>query len=158
VQDSLEGFRVAQKCAGGWRGGGVGSEGGGLGALSLVSGGAGGGGGAWGGGDWHLKNPTGMRQAAGCAKNGSFRKRKLPTDLDKRTIDRVIDSARRNGARRGKYAERAEGGCVVMLIEPEAPPTTREGHCDAGAQAAMTIDVRASKSCPLRRLARIPYR
>ena len=70
----------------------------------------------------------------------SFRKRNLPT-ISTKTIDRVIDSARRNGALAGKVCGAGGGGCVVLLIEPEARPRLEKAIVDAGAQALpMTID------------------
>ena len=70
----------------------------------------------------------------------SFRKRNLPT-ISTKTIDRVIDSARRNGALAGKVCGAGGGGCVVLLIEPEARPRVEKAIVDAGAQALpMTID------------------
>src|SRR5882762_3335002 len=49
----------------------------------------------------------------------SFRKRNLPT-ISTKTIDRVIDNARRNGALAGKVCGAGGGGCVVLLVEPDA--------------------------------------
>src|ERR1700746_3834691 len=49
----------------------------------------------------------------------SFRKRNLPT-ISTKTIDRVIESARRNGAFAGKVCGAGGGGCVVLLMETEA--------------------------------------
>src|SRR5260370_1225511 len=49
----------------------------------------------------------------------SFRKRNLPT-ISTKTIDRVIENARRNGALAGKVCGAGGGGCVVLLIEPHA--------------------------------------
>jgi D-glycero-alpha-D-manno-heptose-7-phosphate kinase len=48
-----------------------------------------------------------------------FRKRNLPT-ISTRTIDRIIDSARRKGALAGKVCGAGGGGCLILLIEPEA--------------------------------------
>src|SRR2546430_4249448 len=45
----------------------------------------------------------------------SFRKRNLPT-ISTKTIDRIIDGARRKGALSGKVCGAGGGGCVVMLI------------------------------------------
>src|SRR5256886_9845570 len=70
----------------------------------------------------------------------SFRKRNLPT-ISTRTIDRVIESARRNGALGGKVCGAGGGGCVVLLIEPEARQRGEKAIVEAGAQALpMTID------------------
>src|SRR5215469_4578112 len=49
----------------------------------------------------------------------NFRKRNLPT-ISTRSIDRIIESARRKGALSGKVCGAGGGGCVVMLIEPDA--------------------------------------
>src|SRR6516162_738518 len=49
----------------------------------------------------------------------AFRRRNLPT-ISTKTIDRVIESARRNGALAGKVCGAGGGGCVVLLIEPGA--------------------------------------
>jgi D-glycero-alpha-D-manno-heptose-7-phosphate kinase len=49
----------------------------------------------------------------------SFRKSNLPT-ISTKTIDGVIESARRNGALAGKVCGAGGGGCVVLLIEPDA--------------------------------------
>lgn len=51
-----------------------------------------------------------------------FRKKNLPT-ISTRTIDRIISEARKKGALSGKVCGAGGGGCVVLLIEPEA----REG-------------------------------
>jgi len=48
-----------------------------------------------------------------------FRKRNLP-NISTKTIDRVIENARRNGALAGKVCGAGGGGCVVLLIEPDA--------------------------------------
>jgi D-glycero-alpha-D-manno-heptose-7-phosphate kinase len=49
----------------------------------------------------------------------SFRRRNLPT-ISTPVIDRIIESARRNGAVAGKVCGAGGGGCVTLLIEPEA--------------------------------------
>ena len=49
----------------------------------------------------------------------SFRKSNLPT-ISTKTIDRVIERARKNGALAGKVCGAGGGGCVVLLIEPDA--------------------------------------
>src|SRR4029077_3291337 len=70
----------------------------------------------------------------------SFRKRNLPT-ISTKTIDRVIDNARRNGALAGKVCGAGGGGCVVLLIEPDARKRVQESIHDAGAEVLpMTID------------------
>jgi D-glycero-alpha-D-manno-heptose-7-phosphate kinase len=70
----------------------------------------------------------------------SFRKRNLPT-ISTKTIDRVIDNTRRNGAVGGKVCGAGGGGCVVLLIEPEARKRVEKAIADAGAEVLpMTID------------------
>jgi D-glycero-alpha-D-manno-heptose-7-phosphate kinase len=63
----------------------------------------------------------------------SFRKRNLPT-ISTKTIDRVIDGARRNGALAGKVCGAGGGGCVVLLIEPEARGRVERAIGEAGAK------------------------
>jgi D-glycero-alpha-D-manno-heptose-7-phosphate kinase len=48
-----------------------------------------------------------------------FRRKNLPT-ISTRTIDAIIAGARKNGAMAGKVCGAGGGGCVVLLIEPEA--------------------------------------
>jgi D-glycero-alpha-D-manno-heptose-7-phosphate kinase len=48
----------------------------------------------------------------------TFRKKSLPT-ISTKTIDRIIDSARRKGALAGKVCGAGGGGCLILLIEPE---------------------------------------
>ena len=70
----------------------------------------------------------------------SFRKRNLPT-ISTKTIDRVIDNARRNGALAGKVCGAGGGGCVVLLIEPDARERVEKAIREAGAEVLpMTID------------------
>jgi D-glycero-alpha-D-manno-heptose-7-phosphate kinase len=70
----------------------------------------------------------------------SFRKRNLPT-ISTKTIDRVIDNARRNGALAGKVCGAGGGGCVVLLIEPGARERVEKTIRDAGGEVLpMTID------------------
>src|SRR5947208_13226161 len=70
----------------------------------------------------------------------SFRKRNLPT-ISTKTIDRVIDNARRNGALAGKVCGAGGGGCVVLLIEPAARDRVENAIREAGAKVLpMTID------------------
>src|SRR5881397_2133815 len=70
----------------------------------------------------------------------SFRKRNLPT-ISTKTIDRVIDNARRNGALAGKVCGAGGGGCVVLLIEPDARDRVENTIREAGAEVLpMTID------------------
>lgn len=49
----------------------------------------------------------------------SARKKNLPT-ISTATIDRIIDGARRKGATAGKVCGAGGGGCVALLIEPDA--------------------------------------
>src|ERR1700758_2433908 len=48
-----------------------------------------------------------------------FRKKSLPT-ISTKTIDRIIEGGRKKGALSGKVCGAGGGGCVVMLIEPDA--------------------------------------
>jgi D-glycero-alpha-D-manno-heptose-7-phosphate kinase len=49
----------------------------------------------------------------------TFRRRNLPT-ISTKTIDGIIRAARRNGALAGKVCGAGGGGCLVLLIEPQA--------------------------------------
>ena len=70
----------------------------------------------------------------------SFRKRNLPT-ISTKTIDRVIENARRNGALAGKVCGAGGGGCVVLLVEPHARERVEQSIREAGAQVLpMSID------------------
>jgi D-glycero-alpha-D-manno-heptose-7-phosphate kinase len=70
----------------------------------------------------------------------SFRKRNLPT-ISTKTIDRVIENARRNGALAGKVCGAGGGGCVVLLVEPDARGRVENSIREAGAEVLpMTID------------------
>ena len=70
----------------------------------------------------------------------SFRKRNLPT-ISTKTIDRVIENARRNGALAGKVCGAGGGGCVVLLIEPDDRERVERAITEAGgAVLSMTID------------------
>jgi D-glycero-alpha-D-manno-heptose-7-phosphate kinase len=70
----------------------------------------------------------------------SFRKRNLPT-ISTKTIDRVIDGARRNGALAGKVCGAGGGGCVVLLIEPDARTRVESAIIEAGGEVLpVTID------------------
>lgn len=69
-----------------------------------------------------------------------FRKRNLPT-ISTKTIDRIIDGARRNGALSGKVCGAGGGGCVVLLIEPDSRQRVEEAVAKAGGQLLqMRID------------------
>jgi D-glycero-alpha-D-manno-heptose-7-phosphate kinase len=64
----------------------------------------------------------------------------LPT-ISTKTIDRVIDSARRNGALAGKVCGAGGGGCVVLLVEPDARDRVERAIREAGASVLpMSID------------------
>src|SRR5271154_3521197 len=83
--------------------------------------------------DWHEAGRL-MRE------EWSFRKRNLPT-ISTKTIDRVIDGARRNGALAGKVCGAGGGGCVVMLIEPDARRRVEAAIVEAGGEVLpVTID------------------
>ena len=70
----------------------------------------------------------------------SFRKRNLPT-ISTKTIDRVIENARRNGALAGKVCGAGGGGCVVLLIDPDARERAEKAIEEAGARVLpVTID------------------
>jgi D-glycero-alpha-D-manno-heptose-7-phosphate kinase len=69
-----------------------------------------------------------------------FRRRNLPT-ISTRTIDRIIESARRNGALAGKVCGAGGGGCLVLLIEPDARARVEKAVESAGGQLLpMLID------------------
>src|SRR5882757_2183730 len=69
-----------------------------------------------------------------------FRKKSLPT-ISTKTIDRIIDGARKKGALSGKVCGAGGGGCVVMLIEPGARGPVEKAVEDAGGQILpMKID------------------
>jgi D-glycero-alpha-D-manno-heptose-7-phosphate kinase len=63
----------------------------------------------------------------------SFRKRNLPT-ISTRMIDRAIAGARRNGALAGKVCGAGGGGCVVLLIDPDARERVERAIGEAGAE------------------------
>jgi len=53
----------------------------------------------------------------------------------------VIEGARRNGALAGKVCGAGGGGCVVLLIEPDARERVEKAIIEAGAQVLpMRID------------------
>lgn len=83
--------------------------------------------------DWHEAGRL-MRE------EWSFRRRNLPTISTPR-IDRVVEGARRNGALAGKVCGAGGGGCVVLLIEPDARSSVESAITDAGAEVLpVTID------------------
>jgi D-glycero-alpha-D-manno-heptose-7-phosphate kinase len=67
----------------------------------------------------------------------SFRKSNLPT-ISTKTIDRVIESTRRNGALAGKVCGAGGGGCVVLLIEPDARERVEDALKEAGVSILQT--------------------
>src|ERR1700685_3717555 len=70
----------------------------------------------------------------------TFRKRNLPT-ISTKTIDRIVESARRKGALAGKVCGAGGGGCVVLLIDPEARERVEAAIADVGGQLLpMKID------------------
>ena len=70
----------------------------------------------------------------------NFRKRNLPT-ISTKTIDRIIEGARKKGALSGKVCGAGGGGCVVLLIEPDARPSVEQAVAKAGGQLLpMKID------------------
>jgi D-glycero-alpha-D-manno-heptose-7-phosphate kinase len=83
--------------------------------------------------DWHEAGRL-MRE------EWSFRRRNLPT-ISTKKIDRVIEGARQNGALAGKVCGAGGGGCVVLLIEPDARKSVEAAIVDAGAEVLpVTID------------------
>ncbi len=62
-----------------------------------------------------------------------FRKRNLPT-ISTKLVDRVIDDSRRKGALAGKVCGAGGGGCVVLLIEPDARAKVETAIRAAGAE------------------------
>src|SRR5215510_7890728 len=67
----------------------------------------------------------------------SFRKRNLPT-ISTKTIDRIIESSRKQGALSGKVCGAGGGGCVVLLIEPDARERVEKAIAEAGAEVLHT--------------------
>src|SRR5580693_9522817 len=62
-----------------------------------------------------------------------FRKKNFPT-ISTKTIDRIIENSRRKGALAGKVCGAGGGGCVVLLIEPDARERVERSIRDAGAE------------------------
>jgi D-glycero-alpha-D-manno-heptose-7-phosphate kinase len=60
-----------------------------------------------------------------------FRRKNLPT-ISTKTIDRIIDASRRKGALAGKVCGAGGGGCVVLLIEPDARQRVEKAVVEAG--------------------------
>jgi len=70
----------------------------------------------------------------------TFRRRNLPT-ISTKTIDRIIENSRRKGALAGKVCGAGGGGCVVLLIEPEARGRVETAVLEAGGELLpMVID------------------
>src|ERR1700730_18637923 len=70
----------------------------------------------------------------------SFRKKNLPT-ISTKTIDRIVEGARRKGALAGKVCGAGGGGCVVLLIEPDARERVEAAVAAAGGEVLpMKID------------------
>ena len=70
----------------------------------------------------------------------TFRRRNLPT-ISTRTIDRIIGNSRRNGAQAGKVCGAGGGGCVVLLIEPDARERVEKAVVESGGELLpMQID------------------
>ena len=62
-----------------------------------------------------------------------FRRRNLPT-ISTPTIDRIIAAARRQGAIGGKVCGAGGGGCLALVIEPEARARVEAAVHSAGGQ------------------------
>ena len=70
----------------------------------------------------------------------NFRRRNLPT-ISTPTIDRIIAAAMRKGALGGKVCGAGGGGCLVLLIEPDARTAVEDAVVAAGGQLLpMKID------------------
>jgi D-glycero-alpha-D-manno-heptose-7-phosphate kinase len=70
----------------------------------------------------------------------SFRKKNLPT-ISTKVIDAIISGARKQGALAGKVCGAGGGGCVVLVIEPDARPEVEAAVIQAGGQLLpMKID------------------
>jgi D-glycero-alpha-D-manno-heptose-7-phosphate kinase len=70
----------------------------------------------------------------------SFRRKNLPT-ISTKTIDRIVEGSRRKGALAAKVCGAGGGGCVVLLIEPDARERVEAAVSDAGGQLLpMKID------------------
>jgi D-glycero-alpha-D-manno-heptose-7-phosphate kinase len=63
----------------------------------------------------------------------SFRRKNLPT-ISTKTIDRIITSSRKNGALAGKVCGAGGGGCVVLLIDPDARARVEAAVTEAGGE------------------------
>ena len=63
----------------------------------------------------------------------AFRRKNLPT-ISTKTIDRIITNSRKNGALAGKVCGAGGGGCVVLLIDPEARGRVETAVAEAGGE------------------------
>jgi D-glycero-alpha-D-manno-heptose-7-phosphate kinase len=69
-----------------------------------------------------------------------FRKKNLPT-ISTKTVDRIVKSARGKGALAGKVCGAGGGGCVVLLIDPDARKSVEAAVVEAGGELLpMRID------------------
>src|SRR5256885_16933487 len=62
-----------------------------------------------------------------------FRKKNLPT-ISTKTVDRIIENSRKQGALSGKVCGAGGGGCVVLLIEPDARESVEKAVAAAGGE------------------------
>jgi D-glycero-alpha-D-manno-heptose-7-phosphate kinase len=70
----------------------------------------------------------------------AFRRRNLPT-ISTPVIDRIISAARRHGALGGKVCGAGGGGCVALVIEPDARDRVEAAVASAGGRLLpMRID------------------
>src|SRR6266481_4030720 len=63
----------------------------------------------------------------------TFRRRNLPT-ISTKTIDAIINGAKRKGALAGKVCGAGGGGCVVLLIEPDTRERVEAAVLEAGGE------------------------
>jgi len=63
----------------------------------------------------------------------SFRKKNLPT-ISTKTIDRIIENARKKGALSGKVCGAGGGGCVVLLVNPETRESVEKSVVQSGGE------------------------
>src|SRR5256886_9817537 len=69
-----------------------------------------------------------------------FRKKNLPT-ISTKTVDRIIENSRKQGALSGKVCGAGGGGCVGLLIEPDRRGSVEKAVAAAGGQLLpMRID------------------
>jgi D-glycero-alpha-D-manno-heptose-7-phosphate kinase len=62
-----------------------------------------------------------------------FRKKSLPT-ISTKTIDRIIENSRHKGALAGKVCGAGGGGCLVLLIEPDARQRVEKVVVESGGE------------------------